>query len=387
MQNNLLITMSGGTTCVINATLAGIIEAAQKSGKINKIFGGHNGLSGVLNNDLIDLTELDAKRLQQVYYTPASGLIGTSRIRPIDQNEITVLSEIFDKKDIKYFFNIGGNGTIKQSMAISSDENINVVSIAKTVDNDLGDEEFKRVYYTPGYPSCANYWAHKIHIFNQENLGAYSHDQVLIAQTFGRETGHLAACARLADSERKLPLLILLPEDQQTPEELIYSIKHTIRIHGRAMVVMSEGYYVADIGVRRDPSGQVMYGTSQTTQAQNLVNLLFECGIQARTFIPGFDQRSDILFATKQDLAYAYGLGDYAIQKVLEGDSRFLASISFIDDSPQYSKIPFSEIGDFTRTLPDRWLKRGEYDVSDEFIQYAMPFIDYELVKTRFYLK
>ena len=43
-MNNLLITMSGGTTSVINATLAGLILKAQKSNLIDKIYVGFPGI-------------------------------------------------------------------------------------------------------------------------------------------------------------------------------------------------------------------------------------------------------------------------------------------------------------------------------------------------------
>lgn len=387
MGKNLLITMSGGTTCVINATLVGIIQESRKSGEINKIYAGRNGLPGVFANDLVDLSNISEEELNRIYYTPTSGYIGTSRIKFLDETEMQQLAQKFSENDISYFFNIGGNGTIKQSMAISQAvKDVKVVSIAKTVDNDLGDQEFEKVYFTPGYPSCANYWLHKTHIFNQENIGAHSHDQVIVSQTFGRETGHLAACARLADPQRKMPLLILLPEDQRSTDELISAVKQTIKLHKRAMIVMSEGYHISDIGERNDLSGQIMYGSSTTTQAQNLVNLLCGIGIQARAFIPGYDQRDEILLASEYDLKYACGVGSYAVQKVLEGEGSFLSSISSNTRGDiTYIMVPFAEIGDFSRRLPGRWIRYGEFDVTDAFVDYAMPLVGKGLVGRRFY--
>ena len=40
MSDNLLITMSGGTTTVINATLVGVLKAARRSGRIGKVLAG-----------------------------------------------------------------------------------------------------------------------------------------------------------------------------------------------------------------------------------------------------------------------------------------------------------------------------------------------------------
>jgi 6-phosphofructokinase 1 len=330
MQKNLLITMSGGTTSVINATLTGIITAAETVGSIDRILAGYPGMKGTLEESIVDLTGLTDNDLERLYYTPASGFIGTTRIRPMGEEELTRLVEVFSAHNIGFFINIGGNGTVQQSMQISGalSSEVKVAAVPKTVDNDLGDGEFERVLYTPGFPSCANYWRRKTWIMNQENLGAHSHDKVLIAQTFGRKTGFLAGCARLGDIDREMPLVILLPEDQKPLGEVMDHIEDVVREYDRAIVVLSEGYDVGDIGERFDLRGQVMYGTSKTTAAQLLVNHCAEMGIQARGFVPGFDQRSDITFVSGLDLEMAYGVGRRAVERLHAGQTDFLSSIS-----------------------------------------------------------
>ena len=383
MAKNLLITMSGGTTCVINATLCGIIRAAQKAGSINKIFAGYPGIKGVLKESIIDLTNINEDKLNKLYYTPASGFIGSTRIRPMGELELKRLERVIDAHDIGFFVNIGGNGTIKQSVQISNrlSDKIKIASVPKTVDNDLGDTEFEKVLYTPGFPSCANYWKRKIWIMNQENLGAYSHDKVLIAQTFGRKTGFLAGCARLGDINREIPLIILLPEDQKPLSEVMKHIENVVRENDRAIVVLSEGYDFGDIGERYDLRGQIMYGTSRTTAAQLLVNHCADAGIQARAFIPGYDQRSDITFVSDLDIKRAYSVGFKTVEKLHEGEHDFLCSISKgSNNTVDFISIPFSDIGDYSRKLHLRWIWHGNYDVTDEYVEYVRPLIGNEPV-------
>ena len=70
---------------------------------------------------------------------------------------------------------------------------MHIASCPKTVDNDLGDEQMEDVFY--GIPSCVNWWNKHLDLINIENLGAYTHDKVIVAQTFGRDTGFIcAAC-------------------------------------------------------------------------------------------------------------------------------------------------------------------------------------------------
>jgi 6-phosphofructokinase 1 len=379
MRKKLLVTMSGGTTCVINSTLAGILHASKQSDKIDSVLAGTPGIIGVLNESMTQLPS-DQNTLNQLQRTPASGFIGTTRVRPINFDEINRLNKVFAAHNIGYFINIGGNGTIQQSIEISKSirDDTLMASLPKTVDNDLGDDEFKNVFYTPGFPSCANYWRHKTHIMNQENLGACSHDKVLIAQTFGRKTGFLAGCARLADIDHKMPLIILLPEDQRDVTEVIEHIRIVVNDKGRAIVVLSEGYDIGDIGERYDLSGQVMYGSSATTNTQLLVNKLNNTGIQCRAFIPGPDQRSEIRLASALDIKRAFDIGEFAVNQLLEGNSDFLASISKADDNlndVSYIPIKFSNCTDYSRTLPKRWIDFGNFDVKEEYANYVVPLI------------
>lgn len=379
--------MSGGTTSVINATLAGIITAAQKAGCIDRILAGYHGIKGVLAESLIDLTGLTENDLELLYYTPASGFIGTTRVKPLGEDELTRLADVFAAHDVGYFVNIGGNGTIKQSVSISKrlEAEVSIAAVPKTVDNDLGDAEFEKVLYTPGFPSCAQYWRHKVWIMNQENLGAFSHDQVLITQTFGRKTGFLAGCARLGDIERRIPLIILLPEDQRPLYEVLEYIKNTVIERSRAIVVLAEGYEVGDLGERYDLSGQVMYGTSRTTGVQLLVNHCADNGIQARGFVPGFDQRSDISFVSALDLQRAHGLGKETVERLAAEENNFLASIAARPGRPgdvEFVSVGFDQADDYSRVLRPEWISYGNFDVTDEYVGYVEPLIGREKAPT-----
>ena len=346
-----------------------------KTKAVERILAGRHGMSGILREELIDLTNFPPQELEHLMWTPASGFIGTSRIKPLVQSEIGRLEAVVTAHDVGFFLNIGGNGTIKQSMQISESlgDILSVSAIPKTVDNDLGDQAFRQVHYTPGFPSCANYWKHKIFLFNQENLGACEHDKVLVAQTFGRKTGFLAACARLADKGRDLPLILLLPEDQTSLDTVLDRIDRLLTKHGRAMVVTSEGYDVGTLDEAFDLSGQIMYGSSRTTAAQILVNRCMDHGIQARAFIPGFDQRCETQYTVGTDIERAFDIGRFAVQNLEAGRKDFLASISRENNEMPISMtaVPFSETRGYSRVMPARWIRNGAFDVTDDFIAYC----------------
>ena len=370
-MRNLLITMSGGTTSVINATLAGIISSAQQSPHIDKIYAGFPGILGFLAGKVLDLTDTTAKQRDIITYSPGSASIGTTRTKIFSNDELDILKDSFSEYGIGYFVNIGGNGTIKQTKSIAACiKTVRVAAAPKTVDNDLGDQEYDLMWYTPGFPSCVNYWYHKIQMLNNESCGAHSHDKILIAQAFGRETGFITGAMRLADPERKLPLVLLLPEDQQSPNKVLQKIENTVGLHGRALVGTSEGYHVNDYEFERDLTGQPMYGSSKSTAAQQLVNLCMENGLQARSYTPTVDQRQNFEHTLASDIQTAYWAGKEIIDNFDNGESHFFQGYSKSGNKI----VQLDKITDFSRSLKETWIDHGNFDVTDEYVSYLSEF-------------
>ena len=56
-MRNCLVAQSGGPTVAINSSLAGVIQGAIDSKKFDKVYGSLNGVQGLLNGCLMDLTE------------------------------------------------------------------------------------------------------------------------------------------------------------------------------------------------------------------------------------------------------------------------------------------------------------------------------------------
>jgi ATP-dependent phosphofructokinase / diphosphate-dependent phosphofructokinase len=374
-MKNVLVTMSGGTTQVINATLVGIIEEWNGSFK-GKIYAGVPGIQGFLNDSIKELLPMSFDKLHELYCLPGSSYIGTTRIAPLSPVEICHFNNQLKKYDIGYFINIGGNGTLKQTMDIQGKVPLLCcASAAKTIDNDLGDKEFVESYFTPGFPSCAAFWKNKVEMLNRENEGAGSHDQVLIAQTYGRETGFIAGTARLADPEREMPLLILLPEDQRYPTDLILAIRNKIASHGRCIVVMSEGYKTSEFKERKDKSGQTMYGSSESTACQELVNWCMDGGIQARLYNPTIDQRQDVHYRLESDLRNAHRIGKFIVKAFFHDTKSFFATVHKVLG---VHAIPFSFIDDYSRVMLPAWIDYGNYDVTDVYVKYLNDVMQYE---------
>ena len=73
MNKSCIIAQSGGPTAVINCTLLGIVEEAKRMG-FEHIYGALNGIEGVLNHRIVELTNQTHEQLQLLMSTPGAAL-------------------------------------------------------------------------------------------------------------------------------------------------------------------------------------------------------------------------------------------------------------------------------------------------------------------------
>jgi 6-phosphofructokinase 1 len=256
------------------------------------------------------------------------------------------------------------------------------VGVPKTIDNDVGDSEFKLIDHTPGYGSTARYWALMVQNANEENAGSCHSDPVLVMQAMGRKIGFIPAAARLADPEREMPLLIAMKESGMTMPELADVVNDMLRERGRCMLVVSEGFPVGDLGELKDLFGHVQFSSSKTTVERMLVNYLNQVGLVARGAargnVPGTDQRHSMIYASTVDLEEAYKVGQKAVQIAVEDGSGYMATIlrePGASYSIRYDKVPLEWVANSERSFPEAWISPTRLDVSDDFLRYARPLI------------
>lgn len=446
MPKNVFIAQSGGPSAVINNSMRGVIDAIQAddSGRFGTIYAGQHGIFGALHENLINITEQDQREVTLLEVTPGAGAMGSCRYKLPKVDEDTLLEKIegvdienadvdrldervqdyvrimqvFNKHDIGYFFYAGGNDSMDTAYKVNKVSNalgmeVVCTGVPKTIDNDVGDKEREMVDHTPGYGSTASYWNELLINGNEENKGSCTSDPVLIWQVMGRKVGYLPAAARLADPGRKLPLVIILTEMledeksiddtmeesrqqalQQENEEIARrnlrfiekQIASRLEEHGRALVVMSEGTYLGNLGLSRDAFGHAGYSTGipvaarLTMQLNSPGGLLEKMGIpgSARSNVPGTDQRGFTLAVSGQDLLEAYESGRHAVAVALEGGG-YMSTIqrdkSADEYRPVYDKVPLNVVAAVDRSFPDKWVDKDNADVTNGFVEYARPLV------------
>jgi 6-phosphofructokinase len=386
---NLLVAQSGGPSPVINNSLRGLVETCRELTEIGTVYGGWHGIEGVLKEELLDLSAQDPQEIALLRTTPAAGSIGTCRykLKEKQTEDFERVIEVFKAHDIGYFCYIGGNDSMDTAnkVALLAQEcglDLVGVGVPKTIDNDVGDSAFKLIDHTPGYGSVARYWSHAVQFANEENAGSSPADPVLVLQAMGRAIGFIPAAARLADPERQLPLQIYLAERPLTIDHLADNVNDQLRRDGRAIVVVSEGLKLGDLGEVKDAFGHTAFSSSKITVAQLVVNALNERKLAAkgaaRCNVPGTDQRHNMIYASTVDLEEAYKVGRQAALLAASGESGYMATILRNDSAVygvHYDKVPLGDVANSERTFPDKWITADGKDVTDEFLRYASPLV------------
>jgi 6-phosphofructokinase 1 len=384
---NMVVAQSGGPSPVINNSLRGILETARELAQIGTVYGARHGIEGVLTEQLLDLSAQSAEEVALLRYTPAAGSIGTCRykLRPSQTEDFNRAIDVFKAHNVGYFLYIGGNDsmdTANKIAALAHQRGLELVAVGvpKTIDNDVGDSDFKLIDHTPGYGSVAKYWMHAVQTANEENAGSSPADPVLVMQAMGRKIGYIPAAARLADPAREMPLQIYLAESPCTLEQMADQVNDQLRKCGRCIVVVSEGFDVGSLGEVRDSFGHVMFSASQMTVAQAVVNHLNKVGLAAkgaaRGDVPGTLQRDAIAVASTVDLEEAYRSGQLAALLAARGESGYMATILRNPGpiySVRYDRVPLEQVANSERTFPAAWIDKSGCDVTDDFVRYAKP--------------
>ena len=392
-MKNVIIAQSGGPSPVINNSLRGVIEGCRAfPGEFGNIYGGWHGIEGILKEELLDLSRQTQREIDLLANTPAAGAIGTCRykIKDAASPDLARALDVFAAHDVGYFFYIGGNDSMDTAdklnrVAAERGMNLVCVGVPKTIDNDLGDVDFKLIDHTPGYGSVARYWACMAQNMNEENAGFYPAGPVLVMQVMGRTAGFIPAAVRLADPERRWPMHLYLTEAGLTLDDLVGRVNDEVRRSKRCLVVVSEGFAVGDLGAVRDAFGHIEYAASRTTVQQVIVNRLHAKGLAARGWahgqVAGCDQRSMAVYASTVDLDEAFAVGRHAVEIARTAGGGWMATILRAPGEryvARYDRVRLRDMANHARQLPPSWVAANGIDVTDDFIRYARPLIGEE---------
>ena len=395
LTGNLLVAQSGGPTSVINASLAGVIQEAGRHECIEEIYGGANGILGILNEELIDINDEKARTIAGLRYTPAAAL-GTCRYK-IDfkkkpeqaAKDMDRLFQVFEAHSIRYFAYIGGNDSQDTSHkiheeAVKRNYALRVIGVPKTIDNDLPHTD-----NCPGYGSVIKYNATTVMEVGLD-VGAMATDDgsCCIIEVMGRSAGWIAAGTVLAKrgNPANPPHIILVPEIQYDVDAVLAKIKETVAAYRYCVMVVGEGIknkQGEEIGAdkeRLDAFGHpVLAGAAEVIKeyVQGKLNT------KTRTVLLGYAQRAAAHCASLTDASNAFACGEAAVKAAIAGESGSMVKIvreAQPDGSVKWSTglQPLADIANVEHFVPRDWISEDGCLPNEKFVAYAQPLIEGE---------
>ncbi len=385
-MGNVIVAQSGGPTVAINASLAGVIEGALKS-NYDKIYGSINGILGIKNDNVIDLTSIvnnDSHFLKRLKITPAMYL-GSCRFKlpSVDSNDpiYHTLFDQFHKYNIDAFFYIGGNDSMDTVDKLSSyaekiGSSIRFVGVPKTVDNDLCVTD-----HTPGFGSAAKYIATSTMevIFDAQ---IYDNPSVTIIEVMGRDAGWLTAATSLAKTECcDGPDLIYLPEVAFDKEKFISDLRSLLEHKTNIVVAVSEGI--------RDANGEYIsastgtldnFGHAQLSGAGKTLEYLVKekLGVKVRSIEVNVLQRAAAHMSSLTDLNESENIGRKAVDIAENGVTGAMVTVQRISNAPYEVRYDYAKIHDIAneaKEVPTDWINSQHNGVTNEMVSYLKPLV------------
>ena len=374
IEGKLVVGQSGGPTSVINSSLVGVIEEARLHSRMTGVYGMQYGISGLLDQDLVDLARESEETLSLLRRTPGAAL-GTIRYR-LKRADCGRIVSVLRAHDVRFFCYIGGNDSMDTAHRIhlaAQEEGyaLRVLGVPKTVDNDLAHTD-----HCPGYGSAARFVALAVRDSGWDTRSMKRSSPVKIIELMGRNAGWLAAAAALGRAQPgDPPHLIYVPERPVHEEEAVEAVGRLLKKQGFCVVALSEGaiQYVEVDEV--DPFGHKMKGGA----AEHLARAIAEgLGVVARLDKPNYLQRSFSQCISAADADEAYRTGRAAVRLALEGQSDVMVTLvrgSGTEYHCDTGVAPLARVANVERLLPDQYISKEGSDVTPLFVEYARPLI------------
>jgi 6-phosphofructokinase 1 len=389
LVGNLLVAQSGGPTAVINASLAGVIQEAGRHESIEEIYGGLNGILGILNEELIDIGEEKARAIEGLKSTPGAAL-GTCRYK-IDfkkrpeqaARDMDRLFEVFQAHNVRYFLYIGGNDSQDTAhkihgQAVQRGYEMRVNGVPKTIDNDLPHTD-----HCPGYGSVIKYnCATVMEVAFDVGSMATDDGACCLIEVMGRAAGWIAAGTVLAKrTAADAPHIILLPEISFDEEQFLRRVKEIAARLKYCVVVVGEGLKtMAGNEVAADKSRLDAFGHPILSgAADHLADLVQEkLKLKSRSVKLGYAQRAAAHFASATDAAEAAACGEAAVRAAVEGRSGFMVKLVRLQSNPYQWTTGLQPLGDIANVehlVPRDWLTEDGFLPNEKFVNYARPLV------------
>src|SRR5579884_3055931 len=381
MPSRLLVGQSGGPTAAMNSSLLGVIEAALEQSEISEVLGAIDGVEGLLEGQVVDLGRESRATLEALRHTPSAAL-GSCRYKLGPDDPDRLLAQL-RRLGVGYVAYIGGNDSADTAHALAIraaeiGQDLRVISIPKTIDNDLPITD-----HCPGYGSIARFVATALQDVGRDTEAMHRVDPVKIVEVMGRNAGWVAAATALGKrDDRDPPHLIYPPERRLEPDRFLSDVEAVYRRLGHVIVVVAETV--------RDLRGELIgmperdvrdsFGHRRLVEpARKLATLIEErLGLRARYDRPGTIQRMSTAHQSEVDLTEAYEAGRRAVEALVAGRTDQMVTLLRCPGPEyrcEYGLAPLAAIANVEKLLPPEFMPGADALPTPAFRAYAEPLL------------
>ena len=332
--------LTGGGDC---PGLNAVIRAVERTSNVrygSTVVGFLDGWRGLLEDRRIQLANDDRNdRL----LGKGGTILGTARVNPdklragLDQ-----IKQTMEDNGIDVLIPIGGEGTLTAAHWLS-EENVPVVGVPKTIDNDIDCTDV-----TFGHDTALQVASDAI---DRLHSTAESHQRVMLVEVMGRHAGWIALGAGMASGAH----MTLIPEQPFDVEEVCRLVKQRfVRGDSHFICVVAEGAKPAEGSMQLRDGGIDEFGHQRFTGVAQQLAIEIEKRIkkEVRTTVLGHVQRGGTPTAYDRVLATRFGVnaadaahsGEYGMMVSLRGQE--IGRVPLADAVKQLKLVPQSRYDD-----------------------------------------
>ena len=352
------ILTAGGDCPGLNAVIRGVAKAAMHHGM--KVVGVQDGFRGLVENRVVPLED----NMVSGILTQGGTFLGSSRDKP---HKMRVEGEMRDmtaeavrtykRNKLDCLVCLGGNGTQKNAHRLHQRGGINVLTLPKTIDNDIAETDI-----TFGFDSAMSIATEAI---DRLHTTATSHHRIIVCEIMGHDAGWLCLGAGIAGGAD----VILIPEIPYKVDAIVRSIESRRHAGKRfSIIAVAEGIIphepggwkpevpTSKKGKKRPPASKSVHVHGDTPGGESFIyepvasrlarEIQHATRIEARVTSLGHVQRGGT--PTSFDRLLCTRLGTKATDLIEQGRFNVMVAVRGHECLP----VPLSKVAGIKRVVP-----------------------------------
>lgn len=332
---------SGGDCQGLNATMRGVAKTLYNQlGKNVEIYGIKDGYKGLIEGNYTKLKERDFSGI----LTLGGTILGTSRqpfkqMREIGEDgidKVEAMKDTYKKMDLDCLVILGGNGTHKTANMLSI-EGLNVITLPKTIDNDLWGTEV-----TFGFHSAMDV---ATDVIDRIHSTANSHGRIFVVEVMGHKAGWLTLYSGVAGGAD----VIVIPEIPYDINKINEEIQRRTKV-GKAFSIVAVAEGAISVEESKMTKKELKKARAEMPYSSVAYRLAAEIeetsSYEVRVVIPGHIQRGGS--PNSYDRVLCTKLGAFAAQLIMKKNFGCMVGIK----NGEAAAIPLAEVAGKLKTVP-----------------------------------